>query len=344
MGVCLAITCFRSIPLGLLFVVNIVVGWYGLKLVDVPTFLAIRRTTTVFTMAGEFFMLGIVPSSMVRLGVVVIVIGTIIAGWESLSSSLSGYLFTLANNILTAIQLNFARRFKDQTGVQGFGLVLYNGLTALPICLMLVLFQGEVAYVAAYPHLTNPAFLVSVIGASALGCFMTYIVLLCATVNSPLVTSVTGNVKDIASTVIGAVLFNDFVPTVLKVGGILLSFCGSGIFSYAKLTESSAAGRASTSAGATASAASVGTAAGTGIADGSVTHGAGYSGLSTPGGGALYDAHTADLDEDDYDDEDADRAVFAANGKSRYADGESASATVVDKPNSRKYHGQGGAV
>lgn len=56
----------ESIPMGVLFVLNIVVGWWGLRIVDVPTFLCIRRTTTAFTMTAEWFLLGKVASLPVR--------------------------------------------------------------------------------------------------------------------------------------------------------------------------------------------------------------------------------------------------------------------------------------
>jgi len=200
-------------------------------------FLAIRRTATAFTMLGEFLILGVTPSPTVRMGVAVIVLGTIIAGWETFSSDLLGYAYTMGNNLVTAVQLSFAKRFKERSGVQGFGLVLYNGITALPLALLGAAVRGEFAEAARYEHLSNPAFLGAVVLASSLGCFMTYIVLLCATVNSPTVTSVTGNVKDVVSTYVGALLFPGFVPTVLKVGGLAVSFTGSAIFTYSKLTE-----------------------------------------------------------------------------------------------------------
>ncbi|KAA0155959.1 hypothetical protein FNF29_01378 [Cafeteria roenbergensis] len=225
----------KSLPLGVLYVANIAVGWFGLQLVDVPMFLAIRRTATAFTLGSEFFMLGAVPSPLVQVGVLVIVLGTVIAGWETFNSDFVGYAYTLGNNVVTAVQLAFAKQFKEETGIQGFGLVYYNALTALPLAVLGAALRGEVAYVFEYEHVSDPRFIAAVFVASALGCFMTYIVLLCATVNSPTVTSVTGNIKDIATTFIGAALFPGFEATFLKVAGLLVSFSGSGMFTYAKL-------------------------------------------------------------------------------------------------------------
>lgn len=49
---------------GTLFVSNIAVGFLGLRLVNVPMFLAVRRTTTIFTMAAEWAILGNQPSGL----------------------------------------------------------------------------------------------------------------------------------------------------------------------------------------------------------------------------------------------------------------------------------------
>lgn len=218
---------------------NLAVGWWGLALVDVPMFLAIRRTTTIITMIIEFFVLRTAPSMGVRLAVGVMMMGTIIAGYETFNDDFRGYMFVLMNNTITAVQLNFAKKFCNDHDVQGFGLVFYNGLVALPLSLIMALLMGEFEYASNYEHLQDPGFIASVTIASCAGAFMTYVVLLCTTVNSPTITSITGNVKDVVTTFIGAALFDGFVPTPLKITGLLVSFGGGGWFSYLKLVEKS---------------------------------------------------------------------------------------------------------
>lgn len=200
-------------------------------------FLAIRRTAAAFVLAGEVLILHVAPSPLASTGIAIIVLGTLIAGYETFNTDYVGYLFTLGNNVVTAVQLSFAKRFRNETGVNGFGLVFYNGITALPIALVGALLRDEFTAAAQYEHIWNPGFHLSVLTASALGCFMTYIVLLCATVNSPTVTSVTGNLKDVVATLVGALLFPGFEPTLLKVSGLLVSFTGGGLFTYAKLSQ-----------------------------------------------------------------------------------------------------------
>lgn len=76
--------------------------------------------------------------------------------------------------------------------------------------------------------------------AGSLGPILTYSSVLSTTYNSPLSTSVTGTAKDICLTVAGALSFSDFQATTTNVFGILLSFIGTGIYSWYSLQGLSA--------------------------------------------------------------------------------------------------------
>ena len=150
----------------------------------------------------------------------------------------------MINNVLTAWSHTESKKFADKHNCHGFGIVLYNALTALPLTLLGAVALGEWHYTFnTFEHARNPQFWGSVTVASFLGVVITYIVFLCTTVNGPLVTSITGNAKDILQTILGAALFHDFVPTVQNVAGILMSFAGAGLFTWAKLRDALAAGR-----------------------------------------------------------------------------------------------------
>jgi solute carrier family 35 protein len=228
------------VPAGMLNFANVAVGWYGLQLVNVPMFLCIRRTATAFTLLAEWYVLGKVASPTIRGAVGLVVAGAVVAGWESLSRDWLGYLYTMGNNMMTALSLTHTKAFSDRNNVRGFGIVLYNAYVGLPVALLGAALTGELGYIARYPHLWEPGFLVAVTSASLLGVFMSYIVFLCTTVNSPLATSVTGNMKDVLSTVLAMALFSGFQPTVNTVLGLMISFSGSGVFSFAKLVEAGA--------------------------------------------------------------------------------------------------------
>mgnify|MGYP005993138509 FL=1 len=114
-------------------------------------------------------------------------------------------------------------------------MVYYNSLTALPLSLALVVLSGELGTLSTFEGYTF-GFWASTMLASCLGVVMTFAVFWCTTTNSPVVTSVAGNMKDIVSTFIGAILFPGFVSSPRTISGLLVAFSGSSLYTYAKLT------------------------------------------------------------------------------------------------------------
>jgi solute carrier family 35 protein len=230
----------QAAPVSLIFVANVSVGFFGLSMTDVPMFLAIRRTTTLFVMAMEFVVLGKVAGWNTINACILIAVGAIVAGWESLNSGWVGYACVLGNNVLTATYLTKMKSFSSAANVKGFGQLYYNTITALPLTIALSLFSGEWDKIQSFPYLWTPGFLFGLFVSSALGVVLTYAIVLCATVNSPLATSVTGNVKDVVTTVLGGYLFGGFHATFMSVTGILISFAGSGWYSVDKVMSAMA--------------------------------------------------------------------------------------------------------
>ncbi len=71
----------------------------------------------------------------------------------------------------------------------------------------------------------------------SLGVLITYAIALCATVNSPLATTVTGNMKDVVCTGFGWAIFGGFDKSLWNIGGLTLSFAGAALYSREKLVQ-----------------------------------------------------------------------------------------------------------
>jgi solute carrier family 35 len=69
----------------------------------------------------------------------------------------------------------------------------------------------------------------------SMGVLISFSISLCATVNSPVATAITGNFKDVVATLVGWALFGGFAATGKTVLGLLLSFAGAATFSISKL-------------------------------------------------------------------------------------------------------------
>jgi hypothetical protein len=197
-------------------------------------------------MALDYLVLGVLVSRMTGGSVVVSFIGTILAGWDTFGSDWLGYALAFANDVATALQLLYQKKFSDgQKGADGrklssFGLVYYNAVLALPLCLAGAALTGEFAEFAAFRYLDDRGFWGALLLSASLGVVLTYAGVLCTVINSPLTTSMTGCAKDVVGTAVGAVLFGDFDFTPTSTSGLGLSFVGSFMYVWAGYTESRA--------------------------------------------------------------------------------------------------------
>jgi len=92
----------RGLRMGLLGVANVGAGLIALRMVNVPMFLCIRRLVSPFIVGYEFLVLARVPSAGVAASVGGILLGTLLAGWETLNADMVGYAITILNNVLSA--------------------------------------------------------------------------------------------------------------------------------------------------------------------------------------------------------------------------------------------------
>ena len=261
-------------------------------MVNVPMFFCIRRLVSPTILLYEYLSQGKVADANVQAAVGTIMVGTLIAGWDTLSSDIVGYSITFLNNLCTAASSVSQKAFCDKTKLGALGTLYYTSLTALPLSLLMALVFGEFETLMAFKHLHDGGFWFGFAVALSLGPLLTYSSILCTTYNSPLAMSITGNIKDLASTVLGAVLFKGFVATTKSVGGLGLTFVGAGIYSYINLKKGQAkAASAGGGGGETAKAAP----AAEGSGAGALGAGAGAAAADAEQGTLIAPASTGDI-------------------------------------------------
>ena len=112
-------------------------------------------------------------------------------------------------------------------GLNDLGLLFYNNLLALPFMGVSLLLSGELPLVAAYKWLHTLDFQVFFLISAMQAFFLNFLIFLCTRVNSPLITSVTGTVKDLVTNALGMTLFGDFPFNPPNVVSIAICFLGS---------------------------------------------------------------------------------------------------------------------
>lgn len=156
-------------------------------------------------------------------------LGSAIAGSTDVTSDFTGYVLVILQNLCSAFSLTFSK----ESALSSMELVLLNSMAGSLICSILA-YHLEYDTVLAFPYLYDRHFL-CVVGFMCCVCVLyQFSIFMCTLRNSALATSVTGNVKDLVSTVCGFLYFPDVHVRVGNIAGVVLSFIGAYSFSYLK--------------------------------------------------------------------------------------------------------------
>ena len=91
-----------SLTLGVTGVANVAVGMLGLQMVNIPMFLCIRRLVAPFILLYEAVVLSKFAHPSINISVMGILLGTLVAGYETLDADMVGYTVVIVNNVLSA--------------------------------------------------------------------------------------------------------------------------------------------------------------------------------------------------------------------------------------------------
>ncbi|KDD75470.1 hypothetical protein H632_c668p0, partial [Helicosporidium sp. ATCC 50920] len=199
------------VPLAVVNVLNVVCGLVGTQGLNLPMFIALRRFTLLFTILLERFWLRKTHEWATIAAMTLMIGGALLAAATDLTFSARGYLAVLANDALTSLYLIMVKNRSPAAGLSTTGMLFYNSALSLPILALALWARGEPFAVAAFPLLGSARFQLVLFLASALGLSINHSTFVCTRVNEPLMTSVAGNLKNIIMTLLGAVMFGDFV-------------------------------------------------------------------------------------------------------------------------------------
>lgn len=230
-------TAKQVFSLALAFNGMVISGLAPLYYVNVPMYGALRRITTFIVMIGERIILGRQVAFDEALSIYLMVFGAIIAGAGDISFSMIGYLLIMANCVITALYLILIAKKSKETRLDTFGLMFYNNLLSLPFVVILVLFT-EAHDVQSYDKWQDWGFLSCFLLSSVQAFLLNYFIFMCSTINSPLTTSITGQLKNILQTILGLFLFGDVEATPLLVGGLSVSTIASLWYAVIKYRQS----------------------------------------------------------------------------------------------------------
>ena len=141
----------------------------------------------------------------------------------------------MLNNLMTTLHFNVIKKHSEYyPHIDSATSSFYMSTLAIPVLVVLSQFEKPEAF-----ELFNrsPEFYFVFFISLAAGIWLTFSQNLCTVVNSPIVTSITGNVKDILLTFVSLIIFDDVVPSFWLIVGLVISLAGAFIYSYPKVQE-----------------------------------------------------------------------------------------------------------
>lgn len=211
-------------------------GIVALRYLNIPMFSTLRKFTVLFVLLGEVMVLNKPAKPTIWLSVSVMLTGGLLAGATDLTMSIPGYLCVGICCLTTALYLVLIVRITAQTRLDTFGLLFYNNVLSLPLMVaFLTFFTNEVQLASSHPSVSNPTFILFLIISAAQATLLNIAIFLCTKINSPLATTVTGQVKDLFTVTAGLFVFGDVKLSAPNLAGLALSLFGSLLYSLVKL-------------------------------------------------------------------------------------------------------------
>jgi solute carrier family 35 protein len=224
-------------PLPLIYFGNLVFGLAGTQKLSLPMFTVLRRSTLLLTLIGEWLLLGTTSSHIVQFSIVIMIVGAVIAALNDLAFNLPGYIFVTINNIFTSSNVLYMKKVLGENDLGKYGILYYNALLMVVPAGLLAFWTGDIEAAYKFDQWKDGLFLTHFLLSCFMGFILMYATVLCTAVNSPLTTTVTGCIKNIAVTYLGMILGGDYVFSAVNFAGVNLSVFGSLVFSGAKYRE-----------------------------------------------------------------------------------------------------------
>ena len=114
-------------------IIDVLFGLYSLKAVNIPLFLTFRRCAMVTTIIVDYFVGGKTPSQTLLISAFFVVVGALIAGYETFDSNAMGYILIMGNNFSSAFANVVTAVYNEKKVVQAFDLNFYFALIGLPL-------------------------------------------------------------------------------------------------------------------------------------------------------------------------------------------------------------------
>jgi solute carrier family 35 len=215
---------------------NVAFGSIGMHYVNLPMYVALRKLCTAEIFVIDVYVFKQPYKWTCAAGVLGISVGTLVAGFNDLTSDTYGYAIVFVANLMNALLLISVRHSNTKVPtLRSFKQVYICSIISIPCTVILCYTFEEHISLGSSLYSHTPSFLGIMAYAGLLGVFCNYMLFKCASEVSPIATSVTGNAKDLASMSIGLFAFSDVKPNFLFLTGLFISVLGALVYTLGSL-------------------------------------------------------------------------------------------------------------
>jgi hypothetical protein len=141
----LSMSVFKEVfPITAMFLANVICGLGGTGQLNLPMFTALRRTSILMALIGQYFILNRGATHTELLSIFLMVGGAFFAAYYDLTYDPSGYFYVTINNIFTALSGIYMKKASIGGKCNKNGILYYNSLFSL--IAMSIYFLGEHFY------------------------------------------------------------------------------------------------------------------------------------------------------------------------------------------------------
>jgi len=221
-----------------LFCSNIVFGNFSLQYGSISLVQVIRATIPGITMILSMIVLGKKYSKILMLTVIPICVGMMLTVKGEVKLNFLGLVFSLIGSFLSALKVVLCNKFLvGSWSLHPLDLLDRSTFFAFLQLTFFIYYLGESeAILSNFHQFGNPFVLFLVFGSAIIAFLLNVTNFFTNQTTSPLILSVSGNVKQCVSILVGIVLFNEDIH-LTNATGIMITMLGTIWFSYVRLQE-----------------------------------------------------------------------------------------------------------
>ncbi|XP_063723748.1 uncharacterized protein LOC134851548 [Symsagittifera roscoffensis] len=206
---------------------------------NIPMYNVLKRLCPLFNVFLGYFLLHKYHiSAKVFASVLLITLGSILAGYGDLSFQLDAYAYGILSSIAQSIYLLMVQKSSKEDNLSVLDISYITAVNAFPLCLSAIFIFDEFSKLRDFHGWFLEGFLFHFSLVTVSGTVLVYSQFLCTAVTSALTTSLGATMKSVLTTIIGFFTFGGVHVNGTGFAGIILNTLGGVLYTFFKYIES----------------------------------------------------------------------------------------------------------